>query len=668
MHFEHEHDKNVNTSKNKPKPNLRIKIPFLSKGVELLKLENIINSDKLCKTLPDFIKIRKPCIIYKYKPPIRNTIFNYDETLNNIDDYKNIKCTCNDSKYCNDKIGHIVTGNLNIIHNEKLKKLFTYGTSYRIPQSNNWNTIYYKIKQSINESLETWSKKEHIDIRIFNEWKDMILQYVKHKIEKINKMYNTVHMNKTMYDDVDMINVLEDANVKRELEDLHTKYVIVNADKASNNIIVICKRYYLDCMRNELGLNENTKEKNKTYEHVTDSTKDDIIQIHKRYMDTNNIQIPDKWTQLPKLYHIPKMHKTPPKQRYIAASNKCTTKPLSNMITKCLKLILLQHRKYCTTMHNRTGVNAMWITDNSKNVLNTIDKLNDTNKAKDVYTYDFSTLYTMIPHDDLKEQMKWIMDIAFFNKSKKYIYVSSYNATWYKRKNTIRITKEQLIEYIDYLIDNIYFTVGDNVFRQKIGIPMGTDCAPYLANLYLYALECKYLKKLMKDDIHTARRLSLSYRFIDDLLMFNTNGIMDEHKTNIYPKELILNKENKTDNHCTFLDLDITIKTNTIHTCIYDKRDDFNFTINNFPNLSGNIHAARSHGIVISQLIRFCKACIHVDDFIDRSKSMITKLLNQHFIKHLLKKKVSNFYDKYDHLLQKYNISKRKMIQLIFDP
>jgi len=94
-------------------------------------------------------------------------------------------------------------------------------------------------------------------------------------------------------------------------------------------------------------------------------------------MIQQKIEIPDKWMQLAKLYHIPKMHKTPPKQRYIAASHKCTTKPLSNIIAKCLKLVLLQHRKYCTTMYNRTGVNAMWIADNSEDVLNTINILTD---------------------------------------------------------------------------------------------------------------------------------------------------------------------------------------------------------------------------------------------------------------------------------------------------
>jgi hypothetical protein len=515
----------------------------------------------------------------------------------------------------------------------------------------------------VNECIKIWCTKEHIDMNVLNEWKAMVLEYVNNKIQKLTRIYK----NKTMYDDPDMINILDDKDVKQELKHLHDQYVIVNADKASNNIIVICKKYYLDCMRNELGLCNNDNNTNQTYEHVIDKTLDDIIHMHDNYMKSNKIDIPDKWMQLAKLYHIPKMHKTPPKQRYIAASNKCTTKPLSNIIAKCLKLVLLQHRKYCTTIYNRTGVNAMWIADNSKDVLNTIDALNDLRKAEDINTYDFSTLYTMIPHDDLKLKMTWVIDTAFFNDSKKYMFVSKYNTTWYKRKNTLRVSKEKLIEYINYLIDNIYITVGNNIFRQIIGIPMGTDCAPYLANLYLYALESKYLQDLMKNDIHTARKLSLSY-YIDDLLMFNSGGIMDEHKTKIYPKELILNKENKNDDHCTFLDLDLTVKreTHTLHTCIYDKRDDFNFTINNFPNLSGNIHATRSHGIVISQLIRFCKACIHIDDFIDRCKTMMTKLTNQFSVKKVLQNKTSNFYDKYYHLIQKYKISKRKMIELMF--
>ena len=69
---------------------------------------------------------------------------------------------------------------------------------------------------------------------------------------------------------------------------------------------------------------------------------------------------------------------------------------------------------------------------------------------------------------------------------------------------------------------------------------MGTDCAPYLANLYLYALEFKHLKESMSNNnIHIARKLSQSYRYIDDLLIFNSDGLMDQHKTNMYPPELV---------------------------------------------------------------------------------------------------------------------------------
>ena len=256
----------------------------------------------------------------------------------------------------------------------------------------------------------------------------------------------------------------------------------------------------------------------------------------------------------------------------------------------------------------------MWVINNSNDVLDKIDEYNDTKNIKNVNTYDFSTLYTNIPHKDLKDKMLWVIDKAFNNK--KYIYVSNntnLDATWYKLKNAINIDKNTLIKHITYLIDNVYISVNNNVFRQVIGIPMGTDCAPFLANLYLYALEYKFLEQLTHDDIDTARRFSNSYRYIDDLLTFNNYTLMDEYKHKIYPKELLLNKENDDDKKCNFLDINIKINnTQTITTKLYDKRNDFNFTVNNFPIMSSNILFDRTHGIIISQLLRCSKVCMQL--------------------------------------------------------
>ena len=87
----------------------------------------------------------------------------------------------------------------------------------------------------------------------------------------------------------------------------------------------------------------------------------------------------------------------------------------------------------------------------------------------------------------------------------------------------------------------------DVVFKQTIGIPMGTDCAPFLANLFLYAYEFKYMDKLCKENYSLAKKLSLTCRFIDDLITLNSNGEFETNRENIYPKSLKLNKENVND-------------------------------------------------------------------------------------------------------------------------
>jgi hypothetical protein len=382
-------------------------------------------------------------------------------------------------------------------------------------------------------------------------------------------------------------------------------------------------------------------------------------------MNSIHIDIEENMMKLPNMYWLPKMHKIPyPKERYVAASNCCTTKKLSSILTNCFKLSLLQHRKYCNTIYNNTGVNMMWIIDNSNSVLDIIKEYNHNKKIDTVNTYDFSTLYTNIPHDDLKLQMKWIIEKTFYNSKHSKMYVSDDVATWYKRKNTRIIDKNMLLSYMNFLIDNIYVCVGNNIFRQNIGIPMGTDCAPFLANLYLYALEHNYLQTLMKKDIHAARKFSNSFRYIDDLLAFN-NILFDSHKKDMYP--FVLNKENDNVKHCHFLDLNISVVENMIHSSIYDKRDDFNFDINVFPILSGNIHMVRSHGVIISQLIRYSKACSSLDDFISKTKNTILKLPRQFFNIGLLKKKCNNFYDKYYDLIEKFKISRSKFIYEIFN-
>ena len=78
---------------------------------------------------------------------------------------------------------------------------------------------------------------------------------------------------------------------------------------------------------------------------------------------------PEEDIDLSKLYWIPKLHKNLYKQRYIAGSAKCSTKPLSQVLTRILTAVKEGLQKYCDTAYARSGVNQMWILKNSKELL-----------------------------------------------------------------------------------------------------------------------------------------------------------------------------------------------------------------------------------------------------------------------------------------------------------
>ena len=86
----------------------------------------------------------------------------------------------------------------------------------------------------------------------------------------------------------------------------------------------------------------------------------------------------------------------------------------------------------------------------------------------------------------------------------------------------------------------------------------------------------------------------------------------------IYSTELQLNKANSSETEAPFLDLNLSVTNGIVSSKIYDKRDDFNFEIVNFPFLDGDIPRSSSLGVYISQLIRFARVCSNVDDFNNR--------------------------------------------------
>ena len=101
-----------------------------------------------------------------------------------------------------------------------------------------------------------------------------------------------------------------------------------------------------------------------------------------------------------------------------------------------------------------------------------------------------------------------------------------------------KYTASDICKMIEFLVDNIYVRFGRQLFRQMVGIPMGTNCAPLLADLFLYSYENEFLDKRIKEGKRKlARKSNLSYRYTDNLISFN-NKKFKEFISDIYLKEL----------------------------------------------------------------------------------------------------------------------------------
>ena len=163
-----------------------------------------------------------------------------------------------------------------------------------------------------------------------------------------------------------------------------------------------------------------------------------------------------------------------------------------------------------------------------------------------------------------------------------------------------------------------------------------------------------------------ACKFNFTYRYIDDVLSLN-NPKFSEYLHHIYPVELEIKETTCTLKSASYLDLHLEIDNrNRLYTKPYDKRDDFDFPVVNFPVLSSNIPASPAYGVYVSQLIRYARACTHYQDFLARGIALTNKLLKQEFLKPRLVSTFKRFYGRHLGLIQDYGISVTQMTEDIF--
>ena len=131
---------------------------------------------------------------------------------------------------------------------------------------------------------------------------------------------------------------------------------------------------------------------------------------------------------------------------------------------------------------------------------------------------------------------------------------------------------------------------------------MGTNCAPLVADLFLFCYERDFMLSLSDNNqADIIEAFNSTSRYLDDLLNID-NPYFEQMVGQIYPTELQLNKANSSDTDAPFLDLNLSITNGIVSFKIYDKRDAFNFEIVNFPFLDGDVPRSPSYGVYILSL------------------------------------------------------------------
>ena len=215
-----------------------MKIKFFNKAVDVINLAALLRSTSVTNKIPVYFRDKEPPIVsYEYTSTVASKLFNFSPALSNLnvsEYFSNPQtCQCKESKFCYEPHGHVITGDLRVIENAKLRELVAKGPKYRDPNRVNWKATETMFLESIDLYAKNWSKREQVELKYLSEWKDQLKELVADRISNLKGHFKSPKCK-----------VLDQPDVKNTLHKLHANYVLVPADKAANNVILVCKKYY----------------------------------------------------------------------------------------------------------------------------------------------------------------------------------------------------------------------------------------------------------------------------------------------------------------------------------------------------------------------------------------------------------------------------------------
>ena len=265
----------------KNRPFLKIKFP--NKGIDALNLSNILNQKSVQSNIPPYFEYKEsPCISYSYTSSVATKIFNYKTSLQQIDfqslSQNPLPCSWSGSEFLHAPCGHRVAGDINSYEM----------TNYEIFYERDRNIENLSHFHGTRTSTLSWMhakrtpdggrRKRMSNSTLFLNGLSRSVMCVNPESDDLNILSTVIqHQTRVHFSDPDVVT---------GLSRLHENFVIVPADKASNNYTFVCKRYYVDILIEELGL--HLLPGNPTY-NLTDFSASEVLDNNKSVLTSFGI-------------------------------------------------------------------------------------------------------------------------------------------------------------------------------------------------------------------------------------------------------------------------------------------------------------------------------------------------------------------------------------------
>ena len=507
---------------------------FTSPVFDFLNLERLFREEALATLVPELLPPH-PLICFQYHDTLGKSWFNYCAASRNFswaDREQVAGRTCGCAQHPHlvpDGHEHIICPLASLVSGiSSLRHLTSMGTKYRLPTQDLVVTVQI-IDDTVSDVLSACQRFASVLTEMsgvpgsMDAWLALASDRVAHHIR------DTLHVGMQIGNrHADLRHTAEffgftEADLEHPLmQQIQRDFVISYMDKSPNTFIVYCRKHYLLTVCNDLV--PPPPAENSVFQQVLRHP-DDILAEDAAFLASLGLK--SGTDQLPVYAAIAKLHKTPVSSRFLTLSHRTSLTVLAKAVNEFLAVFspfitqLWDVQMNTANLDSRvtllspTSTPASWVIHQSPHVISRVQAYNRSLTAeqhqrapRQIKTFDFQRLYTNLPQADLIQRITGLIRLAWntSHPAAQSLKVFAQKATCKSRfldtacAVNLRAGVEKgdryftwdlptICEAISYLVSHTHVTFGDRVFRQVLGIPMGTNPAVHFANLHLFSYE-----------------------------------------------------------------------------------------------------------------------------------------------------------------------------------